>query len=525
MDGMNETCPECEAELAPGARFCPRCGGFTGITVPRPVPGVQPTVTQPAMTRAPSRWPGGQPTMTHQPVTYSPPQWPGGQGGTVMASPPGGARVPRAALPAAPSATPPPMEPPADATRADWSAAALTRPSGYPPFQPPQQPQQPQPFQAFQQAPPQPPQSFQPPQSYQQPPSPTRAEPARYQAPPPPGEPSPLYPQNGYAPTEYTPAGYPQGAYPQDEFAPAGYTPGGYPQDRPQDGFAPAGYTPAGYLEDRYPPDRHPQDGYGPTEYAPRKADGLRSFEPSPDYQGPPEGAQEPPRQPPRRHDRDRDRRRMPVALWIVLVVLLAGGAGAAFKLLHHSPSNAGTASTGASGSASGTRAAPSGGTASRGTPSGTASAATEQQAAAGVAALLSQSAADRTSTNAAANDIASCGPNLQTDSAVFGKAVTSRQALLTKLDAVPGRAALPAAVVTNLTGALQASIAADQAYAKWASDELAKTCVPNDTADPGFQATVTPNQQATTDKTQFAAAWQPVAAKYGLTQYQPGQL
>ena len=59
----------------------------------------------------------------------------------------------------------------------------------------------------------------------------------------------------------------------------------------------------------------------------------------------------------------------------------------------------------------------------------------------------------------------------------------------------------------------------------RWASDENAKKCVPNDTADPGYQATVTPNQQATTDKTQFAADWQPVAAKYGLTQYQPGQL
>jgi hypothetical protein len=141
------------------------------------------------------------------------------------------------------------------------------------------------------------------------------------------------------------------------------------------------------------------------------------------------------------------------------------------------------------------------------------------------VAALLSQSATDRTATNAAANDIANCGPNLKSDPGVFGNAVTSRQALLAKLAAVPGRATLPAALITDLTGAWQASIAADQAYVKWANDELAKTCVPNDTADPGFQATVTPNQQATTDKTQFAAAWQPVAAKYGLTAYQPGQL
>jgi hypothetical protein len=79
MDGMNETCPECEAELAPGARFCPRCGGFAGITVPRAVPGGQPTVTQQAVSRPPSQWPGGQPTMTQQAVTQPPPQWPGGQ--------------------------------------------------------------------------------------------------------------------------------------------------------------------------------------------------------------------------------------------------------------------------------------------------------------------------------------------------------------------------------------------------------------------------------------------------------------
>ena len=472
MNGMNETCPECEAELAPGARFCPRCGGFTGVTVPRPVPGGQPTVTQQAVTQPPPQWPGGQPTAVQQAVPQ--PQWPGGPGRTVMVSPPPGraGRMPRAALPAAPSAAPPLAEQPADATRSDWSAPpTVTRQPAYPqsppPFQPPPQ-QSPQPFQAFPQ--------------------------------PPSQQPPPRYPQDGYAP-----GGYPQGAYPQDGYAPTGYAPGGYPQDR------------------------RPQDGYEPTEYAPRRAGGPGGFEPSPPYQGPPpEGQQEAPRQPPRRHDRDGGRRGVPLALWIVLVVLLAGGAGAVLKLAHPfghaTPGTASGASAGASGSASAGRATP-GGTASPGTASGTASAATEQQAAAGVAALLSQSAADRTATNTAASDIASCGPNLQTDPAVFGKAVTSRQALLAKLAALPGRTALPATLVSDLTGAWQASIAADQAYAKWANDELAKTCVPNDTADPGFQATVTPNQQATTDKTQFAADWQPVAAKYGLTQYQPGQL
>jgi hypothetical protein len=401
-----------------------------------------------------------------------------------------------AALPAAPAATPPLVQPPADATLADWNAPTVTRQPAAPTVtRQPAYPQSPPPSSPFQQ----PSQPFQQQEPFQRPSPPTRAEPAPYQAPLPQSEPSP-----GYPPTEFAPGGYPQNGYQPTEYAPGGY---------PQNGYQPTEYAPSG----------HPQDAYQP-----QPADRPWGLEPSPPYQEPvpPGGPQKPPRQPPRRHDRGR--RGVPVALWIVLIVLLAGGAGAALKLAHpfghKTPGTTPGTSAAASGSAS-RSAAPSGGAASTGTPSGTASAATEKQAAAGVAALLSQSAADRTATSAAANDIASCGPNLKSDPGVFTRAVSSRQALLSKLAAVPGHATLPPALVTDLTGAWQASIAADQAYAKWANDELAKQCVPNDTKDPGYQATVTPNQQATTDKTQFAAAWNPVAAKYSLTQYQPGQL
>jgi hypothetical protein len=48
---------------------------------------------------------------------------------------------------------------------------------------------------------------------------------------------------------------------------------------------------------------------------------------------------------------------------------------------------------------------------------------------------------------------------------------------------------------------------------------------VPGDTSDPGHLATQTPNQNATTYKTAFAAEWNPIAAQYGLTQYQQQQL
>jgi hypothetical protein len=147
------------------------------------------------------------------------------------------------------------------------------------------------------------------------------------------------------------------------------------------------------------------------------------------------------------------------------------------------------------------------------------------RQAASGVAALLSQSVSDRAAISGAAADISRCGPHLADDPRVFDDAASSRKSLLSSLAALPGRAALPAALPGDLTSAWQASITADQAYARWASDELAKGCVAGDTTDPGYQAAVVPDTTATKDKTAFTAVWNPVATRYGLAVYQPGQL
>ena len=131
---------------------------------------------------------------------------------------------------------------------------------------------------------------------------------------------------------------------------------------------------------------------------------------------------------------------------------------------------------------------------------------------------MLSQSVSDRAAIISAANDVAACGPNLSSDPKVFDDAASSRQSLLARLTAMPGRATLPPALVSDLTQAWQASIAADQAYARWANDEITQGCVPNDTSDPGYQATITPNLNATKYKTAFVAQWNPIAAQYGLT-------
>ena len=149
----------------------------------------------------------------------------------------------------------------------------------------------------------------------------------------------------------------------------------------------------------------------------------------------------------------------------------------------------------------------------------------TEQQAATSLDTMLSQSVSDRAAIISAANDVSDCGPNLNSDPKVFDDAASSRQSLLARFTAMPGRAALPAALVSDLTQAWQASIAADQAYAKWANDEVTQGCVANDTSDPGYQATITPNANATKYKTAFVAQWNPVAARYGLTPYQQDQL
>jgi hypothetical protein len=95
---------------------------------------------------------------------------------------------------------------------------------------------------------------------------------------------------------------------------------------------------------------------------------------------------------------------------------------------------------------------------------------------------------------------------------------------MLTSLAAMPGRNTLPPALVSELTQAWQASIAADQAYATWANDEIAQGCVRDDTSDPGYQATLAPDGQATGDKNAFVTLWNPIASGYGLTQYSADQ-
>lgn len=79
--------------------------------------------------------------------------------------------------------------------------------------------------------------------------------------------------------------------------------------------------------------------------------------------------------------------------------------------------------------------------------------------------------------------------------------------------------------MLQELSGAWQASAAADSYYAQWALDEGAGTCMPDDTADPNFQAASGPSEQAAQDKVAFTQLWNQLADSYGLTRYGPGEL
>ena len=154
-----------------------------------------------------------------------------------------------------------------------------------------------------------------------------------------------------------------------------------------------------------------------------------------------------------------------------------------------------------------------------------TAAAPTQHSAAAGLATLLAQTAADRSSIVNAVGAVKHCTAALGQAPQVFQNSAASRQHLLQQLAELPGRSALPAPMLQELTGAWQASAAVDTDLGRWAQDEAAGGCKPNDHADANYQAASTPDLQATNDKTAFVSMWNAIAAKYGLTRYETSQL
>ncbi len=214
-----------------------------------------------------------------------------------------------------------------------------------------------------------------------------------------------------------------------------------------------------------------------------------------------------------------RRRSRRPLLLGVIAVLAAGAIAAGFFVVRHFHDRHSGAAALKTSSPAAvGTSQAP----AATETPS---SVSAREQAAEGVAGLLTQSVKDRNAIVQAVSDVQQCGPNLNQDSQTFQTAATSRQNLLTQLADLSGRSALPSNMLAALTGAWQNSIKADQDFAQWSQDEVSRGCTQNDQSDPAAQAAVGPDDQATTDKQNFVSMWNPIATEYGLPTFQWNQL
>ncbi|HLH82134.1 MAG TPA: hypothetical protein VKV38_02635 [Trebonia sp.] len=153
--------------------------------------------------------------------------------------------------------------------------------------------------------------------------------------------------------------------------------------------------------------------------------------------------------------------------------------------------------------------------------PAGTAA----RQAAAQLSVLLAQSGTDRADVVDAVENVRACGKNLARDERIFTTAAANRRALLSKLGSLPGRSALPAAMLSELSGAWRASAQVDTDLARWASDAAARGCHKGNPGDASLRASSAPDSQATADKQAFARLWNPLARRYGLPTYQWQQL
>jgi hypothetical protein len=149
-----------------------------------------------------------------------------------------------------------------------------------------------------------------------------------------------------------------------------------------------------------------------------------------------------------------------------------------------------------------------------------------QRQAATQLAGLLSQSGNDRGAVIDAVVDVDSCGKTMAQDEQTLARAASNRRNLLTKLGGLPDRSTLPAAMMSALTGAWQASAQADSDLAKWAANEAGGGCRKKTVQNnPNYKASLGPDNQATTDKQSFTAQWNPIAKRYGLKTYQWEQL
>ena len=182
------------------------------------------------------------------------------------------------------------------------------------------------------------------------------------------------------------------------------------------------------------------------------------------------------------------------------------------------------------SGSPSSPSATPTASTGAGTTPTATSSAAagqspTERAAAGQLAALLKQSGSDHAAVTDAVLNVEGCGKNLGKSAQTFTTSAANRETLLARLADLPGRGSLPAAMISDLSSAWEASASVDTDLAKWANHAATAGCHGGDLNYSSYKASISDDTPATDGKEKFVAAWNPLAKQDGLPAYQASQL
>ncbi len=330
-----------------------------------------------------------------------------------------------------------------------------------------------------------------------------------------PQQPQPYPPQGGPAAQGFPGHAAGQAPFPSHT-APAGPPPGGFAQSPPQSPFPPGPYPP----QERYAPDRYSQEPYPQGPYPPAGA---------PSDQG---GRYEPNRYAEEEQRPRRNRKPLFVALGLLLVLGIGGGAVWAVQNSTGGSPKAGPAP--AASTAGGHQPAPlpsgsdstgsaSASPAASASPSASASAGANAEAQAkALDELLGRAETAKSPIGSAVAKVSSCPAKADIESAaqVFDTGAKQRDQLLAdlaKLDVgdVPGGAD----AVQALKTAWQQSGDIDRAYATWARSVAAKGCSGTAPSTPDKKRADELNPQATQSKKDFVTKWKPTADTYGLAQ------
>jgi len=156
-------------------------------------------------------------------------------------------------------------------------------------------------------------------------------------------------------------------------------------------------------------------------------------------------------------------------------------------------------------------------------TPSVSASVLASRQATA-VSNLLGTSATTRQTLEDAVTQVRAC-TNLSGAVSQIQNVVDQRSSQYQQASALPTAALAGGAIVkSDLITALRDSLNADRDYLTWARQQLTTGCTPGAQSS-AYITAYDADQQANAAKAQFALVWDPVAARYGVSQQSPDSI